>query len=75
MLKQKNNLVLLKLSVILVFLGYAYQYLFFSAPFRAILWDESLLKPVIESIFKTPWEKYATSLTVDKWIQTSIKSF
>ena len=64
---------LLKLCVVLVFLGRAYQYLFFNAPFRAFLWDEGLLKPAIESIFNIPWNEYATNLTVDKWIQISIK--
>lgn len=73
MLNQKNSLFLLKLCVVFIFLGRAYQYLFFNAPFRAILWDESLLKPFIESIFKISWREYATNLTVDKWIQISIK--
>ncbi len=65
---------LLKLCVILIFLGRAYQYLFFNAPFRALLWDENLLKPIVEQLFNTSWNDYVTNLSVDSYIQVSIKA-
>ena len=53
-------------------MGRAYQYIFFDAPFRAILWDEALMLPVVEGLFNTTWNAYVTNVEVDKWIQRSI---
>ncbi|GAA4112131.1 hypothetical protein GCM10022393_10370 [Aquimarina addita] len=64
---------ILKICVFLVFIGRAYQYLFFDAPFRAFLWDESLLQDIIENIFNTPWNEYVTNPTVNIWIQRIIQ--
>ncbi|WP_111709555.1 hypothetical protein [Lutibacter citreus] len=63
---------LLKLSVILVFLGRAYQHLFWDAPLRTFFWDEGLLKPVIESLFKTNWQDYVTSSKLDLFLENLI---
>ena len=62
----------LKICAFLIFIGRAYQYLFFDAPFRAILWDESLLQPIVEGVFNVTWNDYVTSMTVDRWINRSI---
>ena len=59
---------LIKLCAFTVFLGRAYQLYFFGAPFRAILWDESLLTPIVEGVFNYSWFDYATSNTVNNWI-------
>ncbi len=64
---------LLKIAAFLIFFGRGYQYLFFDAPFRALLWDESLLEPIVEGWFNTPWNDYVTNLRVDAWIQTSVR--
>jgi len=68
---------LVQLCAILVFFGRAYQFYFFGAPFRAILWDESLLSPIIEGLFNTSWNDYATSKKVNYWIEfiTTTSSF
>lgn len=71
---QINPKSLLKLCVIFIFLGRAYQYLFYNAPFRALLWDENLLKPLVEQMFNTNWNAYVTDLSIDKYIQASIKT-
>jgi len=63
----------LKICAFLIFIGRAYQYLFFDAPFRALLWDQSLLHNIVEGVFNTPWKDYVTNLSVDQWIQRSIK--
>ena len=59
---------IIQLCAFLVLLGRAYQFYFFGAPFRSILWDESLLSPIVEGIFGTPWNDYATSPAVNSWI-------
>lgn len=68
---------ILKLCAFTVFLGRAYQFYFFGAPFRAILWDESLLSPVVEGLTNYTWFDYATSPDVNQWIEgfTKLTSF
>ena len=63
---------LLKLSTFLVFIGRAYQYLFWDAPYRAILWDQKLMEGIV-NLFGVQWQDYASSLVVDYNIQLSIK--
>ena len=65
---------ILKLSVFLIFFGRAYQFMFFGAPFRAILWDESLLSPILENLTNYTWFEYATSLEVNYWIEFFTKA-
>ncbi|WP_299123082.1 hypothetical protein [uncultured Winogradskyella sp.] len=65
---------LIKICAFTVFLGRAYQLYFFGAPFRAILWDESLLTPIVEGIFNYPWYEYATSPKVNAWIEGFTKA-
>lgn len=70
----KNYIYLLiKISVFLIFIGRAYQCLFWSAPFRAFFWDESLLSPIVEGLFHISWNDYVTNLSVDKWIRRLIR--
>jgi hypothetical protein len=59
---------LIKICAFFVFIGRAYQFYFFGAPFRAILWDESLLTPIIEGVFNRSWYDYATSIKVNRYI-------
>ncbi|MDO5968274.1 hypothetical protein Q4Q35_00500 [Flavivirga aquimarina] len=72
MLKQIHIIFYLKLAAVVVFVGRGYQYLFFGAPFRSLLWDESLLQPIVDTFFNSSWNEYATSIKVDKWISFSI---
>ena len=60
------------LSVFLIFFGRANQLLFWEAPFRTILWDEELMKPISQNIFGIDWTHYATSMDTDHAINTSI---
>jgi len=69
-MKYRSRIVkLLKIATFLIFAGRAYQYLVYGVPFRALLWDEGLLQPIVEGIFNTPWSEYATSKVVDVWIE------
>ncbi len=69
-MKQTN---LLKVSVFLIFLGRAWQHLFWDAPYRTFFWDESLLKPIIENWLGMNWTEYVTSSSTDNFIQTFIQ--
>ncbi|CAL2056482.1 DoxX-like family protein [Tenacibaculum sp. 190524A05c] len=64
---------LLKVSVFLIFLGRAWQHLFWDAPYRTFFWDESLLKPIVENWFGMNWTDYVTSPRTDTIIQTLIQ--
>lgn len=57
-----------------VFLGRAWQHLFWDAPFRDLLWDERWMKWIIESLFGITWQEYLTNPEYDSKIQTLIKS-
>ena len=65
---------ILKLSTFLIFLGRAYQHMVWDAPYRTFLWDESILKSTVETIFNTPWNDYVTSLSAATTISFSIKA-
>ncbi len=64
---------LLQLCAILIFFGRAYQFWFFGAPFRAFLWDESLLSPIVEGLFSISWNDYATNPITNTYIAAAIK--
>ncbi|WP_103069997.1 hypothetical protein [Aquimarina sediminis] len=51
----------LKLSAFVIFIGRAYQHIVWDAPYRTFLWDEGILKGVIETLFDTTWNEYVTS--------------
>lgn len=66
--------ILLRLSTFAVFLGRAWQHLFWDAPFRALLWDQELLSPVINLLTPWTWTDYVTSLYSDFLIDCLIQS-
>lgn len=72
-MQNSKSLLLLKISVFLIFIGRAWQHLFWDAPYRSFFWDESLLKPVIESLFDMTWQEYATHTSTDDFIQNIIR--
>ncbi|MEQ9305319.1 MAG: hypothetical protein RJQ14_15525 [Marinoscillum sp.] len=54
-----------QLCCFFVFAGRAWQHIMWDAPFRTILWDESLLSGIIPAITGMTWNEYATSPVVD----------
>lgn len=68
-----NIISLLKICAFTVFIGRAYQFYFFGAPFRVFFWDESLLSPIVEGLFNTSWYNYATNAKVNSWIEALTK--
>ena len=73
-MKKITNVDVLRYCVFFIFIGRAYQFMFFGAPFRAFFWDESLLSPVIENVFGISWYDYSTSLEVNYWIEALTKA-
>ena len=74
-LKLSNSFKLLKISVVLVFLGRSWQFIFWDAPFRTFFWNESLLKPFVETIIGIDWKAYANSPKLDAFIDNSVFAF
>lgn len=74
---QKNSLtqyfLWLQIAVVAVFLGRAWQHLYWDAPYRVLLWDEDWMKPIVQGIFGISWEAYVTNLKVDQVIQNFIR--
>ena len=71
---KKHIFHILQWSTILVFLGRAYQHWFWDAPFRVLLWDESWMKPIVETITGSSWESFVTSETGDIFISSLIQT-
>ncbi len=71
----KDKLIfILRLSTFLIFLGRAYQHIVWDAPYRTFLWDEGILKGVVEHLFGVTWNDYVTSLSAANTISFSIKT-
>ena len=66
-------LILLKISALSVFLGRAWQHLFWDAPFRALLWDKDWVGWFVSGILGLDWQSYVTSGEGDQFIQYLIK--
>lgn len=63
----------IQISTCLVFLGRAWQHLFFDAPYRELFWDESLMSPLIRNLFGWDWKTYVTSASIDLFFQKFIQ--
>ncbi|WP_435261070.1 hypothetical protein [Tenacibaculum sp. nBUS_03] len=68
-MNNKPLLSLLKISSFLIFIGRAYQHLFWDAPFRSFFWDQHLLEPIVTTVFGVSWQSYVTNLNTDHAIQ------
>ena len=66
-------LLILKIATVTIFLGRAWQFLFWDAPYRALLWDESLMPSFVQLVFSMSWQEWVSSSTVDSMIQLSIR--
>jgi hypothetical protein len=71
----KNKvIILLQIATVCVFLGRAWQHLFFDAPFRELLWDPRWMQWFIEHFTPMSWQEYVTHPDGDVWIQRLIKA-
>ncbi|WP_139958507.1 hypothetical protein [Flavicella sediminum] len=64
----KKTSYILTFSVCSIFIGRAWQFIFWDAPYRSFFWDEELLKPLIESFCSISWYAYVTSSSTDMFI-------
>lgn len=71
--KARIPIQLLQLSACTVFLGRAWQHLYWDAPFRALLWDESLMRGLVETVFGWSWQWYVGSPEMNAAIQWLIR--
>jgi len=62
-----------RLSAFFVFFGRGWEHLFWDAPFRAVLWDQTLMEGLVTALTGMTWKAYATSSTVNFVIDSSIK--
>lgn len=71
----KNIASILRVATFFIFFGRAYQFVFFDAPLRVLLWDQSIMTPFVKFFGGQEWNVYATNPQVDQlinWIQFSI---
>ena len=71
--KQSIAYILLLIACTAVFAGRSWQHLFFDAPYRALLWDQTLMEPFITGWMNLTWEEYVGNIKIDKGIQNGIK--
>lgn len=71
--QHKQFLFLLKLASITVFLGRAWQFLFWDAPYRALFWDQRIMQGIVNTVFQLSWKDWASSSMIDDGIQLSIQ--
>lgn len=62
---------ILRLSAFFVLFGRGVQHLFYDAPYRIVLWNESLLTPVF-NLFGWSWNEYVTSSLTDRLINYGV---
>lgn len=63
---------ILQWATVGVFLGRAWQHLYWDAPYRALLWDEQWMRGLVERLLGMRWQDYVTSLEVNAFIQNWI---
>lgn len=63
---------LIQAAAVAVFLGRAWQYLYWDAPYRALFWDEAWMKGLVEPTLGITWREYVTSPQTDAFIQNLI---
>lgn len=69
---KKCFLLFVKIATVAVFTGRAWQHLYWDAPYRALFWDESWMRPLIEGVFQTPWLTYVTNPATDAAINNLV---
>lgn len=68
----KRIFLMLQIATVAVFLGRAWQHIYWDAPYRTLLWDENWMKPILTRLFGVSWEEYVSNS--DQTIQSIIIS-
>ena len=69
---RSKSVLILKTAVFTIFIARAYQHIFWDVPYRAILWYEKIMSPLL-NVFNIKWNDFVNDITVDSKIQYSIK--
>lgn len=69
----KRLFLILQIAVVCLFLGRAWQHLFWDAPYRTLLWDEQWMKSIVQGLLQMDWQTYVRSPQVDQAIQNTIR--
>ncbi len=51
---------MLQVATIAVFVGRSWQHLRWDAPYWTFFWDENWMRPLVEGLWKEPWEHYVS---------------
>lgn len=70
---QKQFFYFVQIATICVFVGRAYQHVFWDAPFRSIFWSEDWMSEVVTTFTGMTWSEYVRSPEMDKVIQNLIQ--
>jgi len=57
------------LAVFFTLLGRSYQYLFWDAPVRTLIWDESLMTRTVKLLTGQSWQEFAANINVNSYIR------
>ncbi|MCP4441822.1 MAG: hypothetical protein GY810_23190 [Aureispira sp.] len=63
-----KEILLLQILTITIFIGRAWQGIFWDLPLRSLLWDQNLMQGIVESIYNGSWHEYVTDPKVDTFI-------
>lgn len=69
---KSKSILILKIAVFTIFIARAYQHIFWDVPYRAILWYERVMSPIL-NVFNIKWSDFVNDSTVDSKIQYIIK--
>jgi hypothetical protein len=60
---------IIQLAAVGVFLGRAWQHIYWDAPYRSLLWDEEWMRWPVENLLGRSWQDYVTDVSTDQFIQ------
>lgn len=63
----------LRLATVMVFIGRAWQQLYWDIPIRTVLWDERLMSPLVTQWLGMSWRDWVTSASIDQAITTGVR--
>jgi hypothetical protein len=64
---------ILQIATLALFLGRAWEHIFWDPPFRALLWSQNLMEGPVKALLNMEWKAYVTSPIVDRNIQLLIR--
>lgn len=67
-----NELLILRILVMTIFLGRAWQHLFWDIPFRTFFWDEALLTSTV-NLFGMSWQDYISNMQIAYWQESIVQ--